>query len=452
MPGVGHRGGAAATSRVIVPWLHELALRLLLVQIRAGPPMAIHDETLDKDTVLDAVDEAVTALQRDHPAFRTSACDALGIGSEAWAACRDQLIESLQEAEEWVEREDAIVASDTPAPPIDSDEGPEFVPSHPTLALVQSAMEEHLAGSPGRGFRRRDPQWLSVLYQKLVTKARGKAPFVQHERIEDFRFTLPDRGTVALVSDWGTGNAHAIAVARQIRARQPDHVIHLGDVYYAGTPREMEGNFLGVWRAHGPTTARYWGLNANHDMYSGGYGYFEHVLPAFGQPASYFTLQNASWRLIGLDSAYVNHNFTTPQMAWLDGQLAGSARTILLTHHHLFSAFRRRGDALEEWLDPHLTEGRIFGWFWGHDHHLVEYADHRGVKCRCIGHGSLPYVPPDRRRQRHAATIVRMETRRSPLDAARGIHGFALLTMDGPVLDIEYVDEEGGTSWTERWE
>jgi hypothetical protein len=228
-------------------------------------------------------------------------------------------------------------------------------------------------------------------------------------------------------------------------------VIHLGDVYYAGTPGEMQRNFLAVWRAHGPRDARYWALNANHDMYSGGYGYFQHVLPAFGQPSSYFTLENGSWRLVGLDSAYINHNLTAPQLTWLDGQLSGSARTILLTHHHLFSPFRKRGHALEEWLDPYFSAGRIFGWFWGHDHHLIEFADHRGVKCRCIGHGSLPYVPPDRRRRRHDAEIVRMETRKSALDPDSGMHGFALLTFDANVLDIEYVDETGGTAWAERW-
>ena len=60
-----------------------------------------------------------------------------------------------------------------------------------------------------------------------------------------------------------------------------------------------------MWRAHGPARARYWALNANHDMYCGGYGYFGHLLPAIGQPASYFSLGNDFWRLIGLDTGYV---------------------------------------------------------------------------------------------------------------------------------------------------
>jgi predicted phosphodiesterase len=414
--------------------------------------MAIHQDTLDRAIVMHALDETVHTLERDDSATRSKTCDALGIGTADWEACRDQLIEELQEAEDWVERERTIVEAVEAVPPIDSQQGPEFVPSHATLALFQSAMNEHLDDVSGQGFQPSDIKWLSVLYQRLRAQVRGKVAFVQHTGVDDFRFTLGERSTVALVSDWGTGNAHAAAVASQISHRDPDHVIHLGDVYYSGTPREMRSNFLDMWRVSGPRRARYWALNGNHDMYSGGYGFFEHVLPAFKQPSSYFNLQNRFWRLIGLDSAYVNHNFTKPQMTWFQAQLAGAAKTLLLTHHHLFSGFRKRGDKLEEWLNPYLTDGRLYGWFWGHDHYLIEYANHRGLKCRCIGHGSLPYVPPDRQKQTHPAQIVRMETRSSPLTSSRGIHGFALLTFDGPALHIEYIDEEGGTSWTERWE
>jgi predicted phosphodiesterase len=413
--------------------------------------VTLHRETLDKAIVMDALDETVHTLQRDDSAIRSKACDNLGIGTAEWESCRDQLIEELQEAEDWAEREQTIVDAVDAVPPVDSQRGPDFIPSHATLALFQSAMNEHLDATSGHGFEPRDPKWLSILYQRLRAQVRGKAPFPQHARAEDFRFTLTDRSTVALVSDWGTGNADAAEVAAQIRRRDPDHVVHLGDVYYSGSPREMRDNFLGMWRTHGPRRARYWTLNGNHDMYSGGYGFFEQVLPAFLQPASYFNLGNRFWRFIALDSAYVNHNFTKPQMAWLEAQLSGSVKTVLLTHHHLFSPFRKRGDKLEEWLDPYLTDGRLFGWVWGHDHCLIEYADYRGIKCRCIGHGSLPHVPPDRLRQTHPAQIVRMDTRSSPHSSSRGMHGFALLTCDGPVLRIEYVDQQGGTAWTEQW-
>ena len=72
-----------------------------------------------------------------------------------WEKCRDELIEQLQEAGEWAEREQAIVESDVPRPPVDSEDGPEFLPSHPTLALLQSAMEEHIEQEERRRRRRR---------------------------------------------------------------------------------------------------------------------------------------------------------------------------------------------------------------------------------------------------------------------------------------------------------
>jgi len=37
---------------------------------------------------------------------------------------------------------------------------------------------------------------------------------------------------------------------------------------------------------------------------SGGESYFNTVLPAFGQPQSFFWLVNQNWRIIGLDTAY----------------------------------------------------------------------------------------------------------------------------------------------------
>ncbi len=392
----------------------------------------------------------VEALERDDAIVRETAVEAVEVPPEEWAGCRDRLIEDLLQAEDWLDRETALAK--VPGTPVDLDDDDEFIPAHPTVALLQSAMEERLDLVSADAFDIRDPRWLSTVYHRLRGRLRGKAPFPEHRALEDFRVPLEARAVVALVSDWATGGRHAVDVARQIAARRPDHVIHLGDVYYSGTPRECHRHFLDVWRAHGPKRARYWALNANHDMYCGGYGYFGHILPALGQPASYFSLGNDDWRLIGLDTGYVSGTFTTPQMTWLEGQFGGRARPILLTHHNLLSAYRKRGTALEQWLEPHFAGGRLYGWFWGHEHHLVEYADYRGVKCRCIGHGALPYLPPDRVRRRHPADIVRIETRRSPVDPDRGIHGFALLTFDGPVLRIEYVDEAGGTSWVERWD
>ena len=175
--------------------------------------MGLHQETLDKNMVMRTLDETVHTLAHDGP-IRLEACEALGIGTAEWEACRDQLIDELQEAEDWAQREETLLEAGGDAPPVDSQAGPEFVPSHATLALFQSAMNEHLDLMHGDGFEPRSPKWLSVLYQRLRAHARGKAPFIQHASLDDFRFTLDERATVALVSDWGTGGRSMALFAR----------------------------------------------------------------------------------------------------------------------------------------------------------------------------------------------------------------------------------------------
>ncbi len=60
-------------------------------------------------------------------------------------------------------------------------------------------------------------------------------------------FRIPDSATIALAADWGTGTIPAYKVAEQIRMLQPrpDVTVHMGDVYYSGTPEEYHDWFLG---------------------------------------------------------------------------------------------------------------------------------------------------------------------------------------------------------------
>ncbi|HTY59811.1 MAG TPA: metallophosphoesterase, partial [Bacteroidota bacterium] len=116
-------------------------------------------------------------------------------------------------------------------------------------------------------------------------------------------FPFAETCKIALVGDWGSGIASAYRVMESIRQRQkPNMTIHLGDIYYSGRVNEVNSYFLGPddwYRAE-----RSFALNGNHEMYSGGEGYFEHVLPALAQETSYFCLENRFWRIIGLDTGY----------------------------------------------------------------------------------------------------------------------------------------------------
>ncbi len=92
--------------------------------------------------------------------------------------------------------------------------------------------------------------------------------------------------------------------------------MHLGDIYYSGTEQEVDERFLKVWPDDAATMNR--ALNGNHEMYSGGFGYFKLVLPKFGQDGSYFAVQNDDWLLVGLDTAYIDHDMDNAQVGWLN--------------------------------------------------------------------------------------------------------------------------------------
>ena len=73
-------------------------------------------------------------------------------------------------------------------------------------------------------------------------------------------------------------------MAALLAAQRPDVAIHLDDIYYSGTPAECDAHFLAPLRAAMPDT-RLFSLCGNHDMYSGGTGYYG-LWRQIGQPAS----------------------------------------------------------------------------------------------------------------------------------------------------------------------
>lgn len=421
----------------------------------------------------------------------------LGITSESqWTTKRDETIDMLKRA---YEREQKFVSSS------ESVTKEWYMPRDRTIAIFQAAMDEYIdqklqnstqakntnkkklssknmKGSPAMNesvlgesvnepkidlfftstggteavnelqqFGKLDPGWVSVLFEKLKLLIRGKAKFIKHEKKTDFRFDIVDKTTVtiALVSDWGGGNDAARGVGAQIKARQPDHVIHLGDVYYAGTEHEINNRFLNMWDFwETPATAgRSFALNSNHEMYSGGHGYFKTTLKALKQPASYFSLSNKHWQFIGLDTGYVDHDLNAEQIDWLGGQLTGSAKTILLSHHQPFSAFAAfdSGANLRARVQPFFD--KVYGWFWGHEHLCVAYGKHLGINGRCIGHGCIPYEVPTP--SNNNIPVTWFDGRENPNGG--GMHGFALLTLNDANMQVEYIDQNGDVSRSESF-
>lgn len=206
--------------------------------------------------------------------------------------------------------------------------------------------------------------------------------------------SIPDNARIAVFADWGTGLYGAPAISKCIEELDRcDVVLHLGDTYYSGESDEIRDRLVGNWPTRPPGTINR-ALNGNHEMYSGGKGYFEALSGFFQQPASCFALQNAGWILVCIDTAYQDFDLDSKQVEWVKSivSAAGNRKLILFSHHQPFSQLDDQGPTLQVALGDLLNSQRIHAWFWGHEHRLVLYDPHPiwGFKGRCIGHGGFP--------------------------------------------------------------
>lgn len=263
-----------------------------------------------------------------------------------------------------------------------------------------------------------DYYWDGAAPRYVAPTATGPRPFALPPA-SDASGTL----RVGVLGDWGTGEPEAIAVLDQLMQRKPDVIIHVGDVYYAGTEDEQNSNFLipiaNARRKHGRNVPVY-ALPGNHDYYSGGAGFYgmlarlnQGVPNASVQANSFFCLRNAAWQLQGMDTGYNDSDLLhvadddthlrDDEAAWHRAQLAtaGGRRVILFSHHQLFSAFEQIGGRwhnprlmanLADWRRASSPPPRIAAWLWGHEHVLQVYEvpGSLPVLGRCVGNGAFP--------------------------------------------------------------
>jgi len=325
-----------------------------------------------------------------------------------------------------------------------------------------------------------DPLWLESVLEYERALLLHRQPFYRrHDSLGDFVLSdLPDEATVAVLADWGTGMPDAQALLEQIATFAPHAVIHLGDIYYSGTPHEVRAHFLDVFaRVFGSRWPRVLSLSGNHDRYSGGEGY-RVLLEALGQPASYFCLRNDDWQLLAMDTGLHDNDPGTvvSNLTYLDAQEAlwhrdkivnaGGRRTIMLSHHQLFSAAGVGADDQGRPLavNPHLYTafadllGQVDAWLWGHEHNLILFDSYVGLaRGRCIGSGAVPIlvnsdpyginpdlVPPPGQ----DPPPINLDVQLSHNGQFYG-HGYALLTLRGRAAQIDYyqlmMDDSAGT-------
>ena len=311
-----------------------------------------------------------------------------------------------------------------------------------------------------------------------------------------FRLDPPENGSqrIGVAADWGTGTMEAQTVAQNILACNPHYTLHLGDLYYMGESGEIAENCLGQPRG-GYRGVRWpigslgsFALMGNHEMYSGGQGYFDSFLTALGllnsartirspQSASFFCLEAEHWLIFGLDTGYhsggmpaftflpginavpflnVNARFDDKMLAWLRKTIASLQAAsptrkgvVVLTHHQPTSSFEHAFDKPARQLSGlPFFRGQEFVWLYGHEHRLTLYKQQTIVECisvhpRCIGHGGMPVgvtnlSKPD-------PNVLYYDPRQHAIDEEDpdtkvGYNGHVVLIFENAKLTIEYRD------------
>jgi Calcineurin-like phosphoesterase len=313
-----------------------------------------------------------------------------------------------------------------------------------------------------------DPLWIECLTTYLGYKASGDV--LPYRPNLNPVFDLGGATRLAIVGDWGTGDPVAVNLMQQIAGLNPDVLIHLGDVYYAGTQSEAQSNFLDICRQQLGSKIPIFSMCGNHDMYSGGNGYYW-LVDQLQQQASYFGLQNANWQFLAMDTGHndngpvtiaTNMTSLVSQGNWSEAnwhvskiQQAAGRKTVLLSHHQLFSPFASVGNYNGQGsaYNPNLYANfqsvlsNVTLWFWGHEHTLALYDPYMGLqRGRCLGASAVPVFTDQ---QQYAPATGLQTWQNGPLptwnpNVILGDNGtdynnaFAMMTLSGSSATVDY--------------
>lgn len=332
----------------------------------------------------------------------------------------------------------------------------------------------------GRDYDATDPGWAYCLVAMVETLG-STPPFKVGNAIQ-----IPNSTKLALLGDWGGANAPALSVGA--KAKSADYLIHLGDVYYAGTnanggsldPEQMT-NFLDVW----PGAAGHsFALNSNHDMYAHATGYSLTTLASAkfkAQGGNCFALHNDAFRIVGLDTAYYAPDSKLTdfpgymigslgdaqgdQMHFLQGQIAqlrAGQRLVLLSHHtglNVDGSLPKPSDpAFLLWQQvtqvlkqlPAAASQDVL-WYWGHVHAGAVYKPQivNGITIspRCCGHGCIPWGVASELAQSAHVIWFEKEVLKPGGTNYFVTNGYATLTLNGASLTEAFFDQNGNRSW-----
>lgn len=323
-----------------------------------------------------------------------------------------------------------------------------------------------------------DKGWALAIFDYFLLELdlKKKEPFVTNPKLNVISGSQNSL-SIAIIGDWGTGDyidgnsphSPSYNVMAAIQSMSPDIVIHLGDVYYAGTSTEEQDKLLNAWTYNAPSGN--FTLNSNHEMYDGAKGYYQVALQSSlfnsyqtgpnGSACSYFSIEFGDFLILGLDSAYeatdkfMNGRITnSDQLSFIQNAAKQGKKIIILTHHNPIDTMGDSTNAL--WDDVTGANGLNSDpemWYWGHIHNGMVYnekAASGSTKARCLGNGAIPIGNAswfENYSLMDFYTHTPIENP-SPENKLRVKNGFAVLTFSASSIEEDWYDDSGNLCWS----
>ena len=239
--------------------------------------------------------------------------------------------------------------------------------------------------------------------------------------------------SILLLADFATGldkSLFLLQEAKRVGGSEIVAVIHGGDTYFSGTPKEQRENFVRPIRKVFPAPTLVRNARGNHDMYSK--DGTKTMLKCIEQSHTFFCIEVEvdgvpKLAVHGVDTAYMNimendnvlsstmkaTGVTPAELEWHRFNIHSAAsrgyKNILLTHHQpiTYNDDSISFDGKHGYHNPvllnqfHDVLHHVDAWFWGHEHAFNLYEPYtfqdsssRKIctisKPRLIGHGGCP--------------------------------------------------------------
>lgn len=349
-----------------------------------------------------------------------------------------------------VDAESVVVAWFTPFPEIgevalyDLDD-----PETPLAVLADDEPVEHhqirISGfEPGRsyGYRLTGPASTSDAMHLLRTPKLPGEPIV-----------------FAVFGDTGSGLVRQSRVARQVRAVDPDYVIHTGDVVYpSGADADYDRTVFQPYRRIMDRTV-FFPCLGNHDVETDdGAPYLRNfILPDNGpeglEPGRCYSIRLGDVLLVSLDLTRDRATVADVIVPWMRAELAASDAMwkIVFSHYPVYTSGteRRPPDpaAVELWA-PIFDEEGVDLYFAGHNHFYERSHPLRGGEIVAPGEGTVYVISGNGGRSLY---------RRLPqvdviADGADDVYGFVSMVIDGGWIELRHIDEDGNVLDEASWE